>query len=233
MENQKSKKWMAILGLAILVLLGWFAKIKFIDQPTLITVIGEGKVNTQPEMVKFTVNLSNTADSALVALTENNRLKSDTISMIKNAGVNEKDIVVSYVRIIPSATTLNINYYQAINAIDVALSDLSKFDNLVSGLYSIGIRSVSNIVFTTQNSETLEKEAIGRAITNAQLRAKEMAKSVGKKVGRMVSIQATETGEAGALSGLTPSQKEIEGPSLASPSQIEIVRQALVVFELR
>ena len=232
MDSEKYKKIVKVLGVVVVLLAIWVIQVKFFNNPTLITITGEGKVSAQPEMVKFTVGLINSSDSAINAMNDNNRIKIDAINVIKNiGGVWEKDIVVSYPRVIPPTAGVS-NAYQAVNTIDVTLNDIKKFDDLVNVLYSSGVRSISNIVFMTQNSEILEKDAVAQAIENAKVRVKELAKSTGKRVGRMVTIQTTEVGAAGALTGKTQSQEGSQS-IMASPSQIEIVRQASIVFELK
>jgi len=232
MDSEKYKKIVKILGVVVVLLALWLVKVKFFNNSTLITITGEGKVSAQPEIVKFTIGLINSSDSAINALNDNNRIKNDAINVIKSiGGVWEKDIVVSYPRVIPPTAGVS-NTYQAVNTIDVTLNDIKKFDDLVNVLYSSGIRSISNIVFTTQNSEILEKEVVAQAIENAKARVKEVAKSTGKRVGRMVTIQTTEVGVAGALTGKTQSQEGSQS-TMTSPSQIEIVRQASIVFELK
>lgn len=237
MQNGKLKTIGFVLMVLVLLIAGWWAKVNFINRPTLITVIGEGRVKVVPEIVKFTVGVTNNADTATLAVADNNRVVRDVISLVKTAGVVDEDIIVSYVRVIPPTAALGQTSYQAVNAIDVTLKDLSKFDNLISSLYAVGAQSVSNIVFTTQNSEELEKEAVAEAIKDAKARVKEIAKASRKRVGRMVSIQTVEIGEAGALSGQASQEAGFgvrgEGQISASPSQIEIVRQASIVFELR
>jgi len=231
MDSERYQKIVRILAVVVIILAVWLIKVKVFSNSTLITITGEGKVSAQPEIVKFTVGLINSSDSAINALNENNRLKNDTINVIKNiGGVWEKDIVVSYPRVIPPTAGVS-NVYQAVNTIDITLNDIKKFDDLVNVLYTSGVRSISNIVFTTQNSEILEKEVVAQAIENAKARVKEVAKSTGKRVGRMVTIQTTEVGAAGALTGKTQSQES--GQFMTSPSQIEIVRQASIVFELK
>jgi len=231
MDSEKYKKIVKVLAVIVILLAIWLIKVNFFNNPTLITVTGEGKVLAQPEMVTFTIGLTNSSDSALNAINDNNRIKNDLINVIKTeGGVWEKDIVVSYPRVIPPTAGVS-NAYQAVNTIGVTLNDINRFDNLVNKLYSSGIYSLSNIVFMTQNSENLEKEVIDLAVKNGQARAKELARSMRKRVGRMVTIQTTEVGAAGALVGKTQSQEG--GQFMASPSQIEIVRQASIVFELK
>ena len=223
------KKFLLAGILVVLLFLGyWF----FLRRPALITVAGEGRVKVKPTIVKFSVTVSNISSSATLAIADNNRLMRNLIAAAKANGVQEKDISSAYVRVVsPSALTGNTNY-QAINAANMALKDLSRFDNLVTTLYNIGAQSVSNIVFTVEDSRSLEKKAVARAIKDAQSRAKEIAQASGKFLGRMRSVTTVETGGAGALSGQV-AQPTRPGVISSSPSQIEIVRQASLVFELR
>ncbi len=230
--HTKSKRTILILGLVVLLLFGWYVKTEYIDRPTLVTVTGEGRVEALPEMVKFTVSVINYSSSPNIAVADNNRIMGDLISIVQQTGVEDSDIIVSYVRVVPPSASLGLANFQAVNTADVTLRDVSKFDNLVSTLYSVGASSVSNIVFTTKDSSELEKRAIGEAINDAKAKAGTTAKASRKRLGRMISIQTTELGEAGALSG-EPAKEGFGGQVSASPSQIEIVRQAIIVFELR
>jgi len=211
----------------VLALLAWIVKTNFIDKPTLVTVVGEGRVMVEPKLVKFTMAVMNTAQTPTQALVDNNNRMASLVSLLKQVGVDQKDMVLSYVRVIPVTET----NYQAVNSADITLRDLSLFDELVLKLYNQGAQSISNIVFTVDNSRDLEKQAVAKAVTDAQARAQEMAKASNKELGRVVSMATSETGEAGALSGQAANNQG--GTSASSPSQIEIVRQASLVMELR
>lgn len=216
-----------------MILAGWFVKSRYIDRPTLITVMGEGKVKVRPEMVRLTVGVTNIGGTATLAIADNNRLTKEMVSQAKARGVDEHDIRTAYVRVIPPSTTLGRNDYQAVNAIDVTLKDISQLDDLVKSLYAAGARIITNIVFTIENSRDLEKEAVAKAIEDARVRVLEIAKDSRKRLSRTVSIRTAEVGEAGALAGEIASEVTFEGLVSTSPSQIEIVRQATIVFELR
>ena len=227
MENNKKTK---ILIFLVVILAGLFVYFNFLNKPTLITIVGVGRATAKPQQVKFSVAVINSSVSSTQAITENIRIVNDLISVLKQNGVAENDITSSYVRLVPSGTTQLT--YQAVNSIDAVLKDLSKFDGLVIQLYGSGAISVSNIVFTTADSQTMEKEAVALAIKEAKLRGKELAKATGKSLGRMVSVATGEVGEAGAVSG-SGSTQDVSGAFQASPSQIQITRQASIVFELR
>lgn len=231
MQNTKLKVIaslvLAFIGLLIILQLeGVFKK------PTLVTVYGEGTVKIVPTTVKFTIGLSNQADTAIKALDDNKRLAKQIIAILKSSGVENDDIVVSYARVLSPGITLGQTNYRAVNSINVTLKDLPKFDSLVVNLYRSGATSISDILFTTPSSGEIEKQAVKKAIKRAEIRAKEIARVAGKRVTRMVSLNTTEIGEAGALNG-APSRAAHNGSLITSPSQIEIRRGASIVFELR
>lgn len=232
MLNTKLNSLVLILGAVILVFTGWFVKRRYIDRPTLITVVGEGRVKIDPSMVRFSVSISNQEENANKALADNRRVTKDLISIAKGAGVSESELIVSYPRVMPPSVALGQINYQAINAIDMTLKNLSVFDSLVNQLYNTGASSISNIVFTTENSKDLEKQAVTKAVEETESRAREIARSLHKGVGRIVSVSTVEIGEAGALTGEL-SQSKFTGETRNFPSQIEIIRQVSMVFELR
>lgn len=229
MTNSKLKiiSFIAALGVGLGLILAAFG---VFNKPTLLTVSSEGAVKAAPTMVKFTVGVVNRGDNAVAALTENDRLTKGMMSLLKSAGVEENAMVMAYARVVPPSLTQPS--FQAVNAIDVTLNDLARFDNLVINLYASGAASVSNILFTTADSSDLEKQAVAQAVQAVQVRAREIAKVSGKRLGRIVAVQTTEIGEAGALAGEAPIAT-LNQPNSSSPSQIEIRRGATLVFEMR
>ena len=224
----KKPVWLKVAVLVIVFLGYWF----FLRSPALITVVGEGRVKVVPTIVKFSVTVSNISSSATLGIADNNRLMRNLVSTAQSNGVLDGDISSSYVRVIPPSQLTGVTAYQAVNAASITLKDVSQFDNLVVALYSTGAQSISNIVFTVEDSRDLEKEAVATAIKDAKSRAREIARASGKFLGKMRSVATIEVGEAGALSGEV-SQTAVGGVLSSSPSQIEIVRQASLVFELR
>ncbi len=215
--------------LFVIILIYSIVKV-YVDKPTLITVTGTGKVNVAPTQVTMTVTFANEDKTAQEALANNTRLAKTLMETAKQNGVSEKDMIVAYARVVPPGS--GIVTYQAVNTLDLTLRNLNNLDKLVSSLYGAGTVSVSNIVFTTENSQVWEKQAVEKAVADAQSRASEMAQKMGKRVGRIVSLATQEAGGAGALSGQASTATTLGGVVLSSPSMIEISRQASIVFEL-
>ncbi|MFH0864289.1 MAG: SIMPL domain-containing protein [Candidatus Gottesmanbacteria bacterium] len=231
MEEKKSHLTMLLI-IVIIALGGLLIKSLYFDKLTLITVTGTGTVNIAPTKVQMTVTFANSDKSATNALAANGQLAKNLMNVAKANSVADKDIVISYSRVVGSST--GEGAFQAVNTLDLTLNSLANFDKLVSSLYAGGAYSVSNIIFTTENSKDLEKQAVNLAIDDAKVRANEVAKKLGKRVVRVNSIATQEVGEAGALSGTASSGSQFGGGELStSPTKIDIIRQASIVFELR
>lgn len=222
---EKTKKLILVL---IILVAGFLAYDLLLAKPALITVVGDGKVLVEPSMVKYTVSILNSAPSANLALSENKKLVEDVVNTLSKNGVSGDNLQIAYPRVIPPTTSLD---YQAVNTVSVTQKDINAFEATINTLYDQGVWSITDIVFTTDNSQNLEKQAIDKALADAKKRAKELAKSSGKRLGRIVSISTQEVGEAGALGG--SSQKTNTGLLNAIPSQIEVFRSASIIYELK
>lgn len=229
MNSESTKKIILSLILILGCFLLYFIYTNYIVKPTIITVSAEGSVKIQPTLVSYTVSVINTATDPVQALKVNKNLVAKAVDLLQKSGMPSENINLAYPQVISPAVIGSS--YQAVNVISVAKSPIDRFEATVTDLYGLGVWSVENIVFTTEKSEDLEKQAIVLAISNVQKRAKELAKTTGKSLGRMVSVTTQEAGSAGALGGLS-AQKDAD-MSKSLPAQIEIIRQASAIYELR
>ncbi|MBU0619079.1 SIMPL domain-containing protein [Patescibacteria group bacterium] len=212
--------------MAVILIVAAYLGFQAVAKPALVTVTGEGRVSVEPEVARFTVVLTKSAPTAAEVMGQGNILTRNAVDLAKAYGAAEEDVQATYLRIVPPTAGVT-NDYQAVTGIEVTVKDLNNLDELITRMFEIGANSIGNILFTTENSQELEKEAIDLAIKNAKARAKEIAKSSGKRLGRLRSVTTAEAGEAGALT-----QKGSQGPTEAQ-GEIEIIRQASLVYELK
>lgn len=230
---------LAILILTIVILVGatFYLKTTLFDsQPTLLTVVGEGKVKASPELAQFTITYLATSSLPTDALEEEKNFRQRIITLLTGLyEVGRADLQVSYPRVLTTNTTGKLTY-QAGNTIDVKFKKLSSLDAAISKLYQVGNTNISvdNIVFTTSNPRDLEDQAISEAFKDGMIRAEKMARASGKRLGKLVSVAGqqtqavgTVTTEAGKIGGFA----DTTNPAL--PGQIEITRNITLVYDLR
>ncbi len=222
-----SVKVLLVLFLLSLVLVVWGFKTNYVDRPAIITSSGVGKINAAPNLVKLTVNFSNTASDSASALSGNAAIAQTLTKVLTGAGVDKTAILVSNASLTPIKSGTNTFSYRASNDVNVSLTDVNKYPTVIKALFDNNFQNIGSVEFTSKNAADLEKQAINLAVKDAQAKAANIAAAAGKRVGKMVSIATDQTGSAGVSLG-TASDRNV-----SVPSKIEIVRNASIVYTLR
>ena len=124
MESTNNRRYLFLIaGLILLSLLGLGIKRVFFSKPTLVTVVGEGKVTAEPTEAKFVVLLTARGNSAAEAINEEKRIFSETMSVLRRYGIKQGDTKSSYLRVDP----LTVGGYQASQGISVTLTQVNRF----------------------------------------------------------------------------------------------------------
>ena len=78
--------------------------------------------------------------------------------------------------------------YQASQSISITLKDLSKYDEITTGLNDAGVNSIQGVEFKSSKMETYEREARKKAMENAKQKAADYVSVLGQKVGKALLI---------------------------------------------
>ena len=70
----------------------------------------------------------------------------------------------------------------------VFLKDLSKYDEITTGLNDAGVNSIQGVEFKSSKMETYEREARKKAMENAKQKAADYVSVLGQKVGKALLI---------------------------------------------
>jgi len=164
------------------------------DYPNLITVVGTGQVSKTPDKIVVTlgVSLRNTYVNKLRQ--EVDTRSSNIIAYLKKQGIAVVDIQTSYVSIQPfypydpSNYDPKPQYYTASKTLTFILRKISKYDQVIEGVFDAGANSIDNIQFQVDDVEAKRQEARKLAANNAKEIAKVLAKELGVSVGKVFSI---------------------------------------------
>lgn len=168
---------------------------------SVISVYGKGEVFAVPDIANFTFG----ADETAKTVAEAQKLVTDKINkgteILKDAGVEEKDIKTVGYNIYPHyeytqtiCTQFNcppgkqiIDGYQVTQTIQVKVRDTSKAGTILGKLGAAQLNNVSGLNFTIDDEDKLLAEAKEKAIADAQEQAKKLAKDLGVRLGKVVS----------------------------------------------
>ena len=163
------------------------------QEATVVSVTGDGIVYLEADMVKFSINVNETADTTAEAQQKTNKKMAQILDLLKKHGTEENDI---------STTALNFNteYYwdngkqtkigeSVSQTVYVTLKNINEFSALADDIGS----QVSGISFYNVNFDSTQKVVAGKsarelAYQNALEKAEQYAKQAGLTVSRPISI---------------------------------------------
>ncbi len=202
-----------------------------IIQPSLLTVAGQGKIKSIPEIAQFTITYAVTGKTISDTTNAEKEQQQKIITLLNGIyGVDLSNIKVSYPKIVSNSLG-GVTFYQTANTLNVEFKKLQNLDEAISKLYDTGKDvAIGNIVFSTTNARDLEDKVLTLAVDDAKIRAQNMAKAAERKLGKLISITGEQMQSIGTVT--YDANKDIS-KNATTPGQIELVRNVTIVYELK
>ncbi|MFH1671798.1 MAG: SIMPL domain-containing protein [Candidatus Portnoybacteria bacterium] len=165
-----------------------------------ITVSATGEVYTKPDLAKTTFSVVTEAKTVSEALDQNTQKMNAIISFMKGQGVEEKDLKTTSFNIYPryewrEKTLIYpqgervLTGYEVSQSLDVKIRELAKTGDIIQGGVSAGANQVGSLQFTVENEDEFKSEARGKAIQEAEEKAKTLASQLKVKIVGISSFQ--------------------------------------------
>jgi len=157
--------------------------------PREITVLGVAEVVVPPDFVTVRASVVTLNKDVEKAQAENDKKVKAVLSFVRKLGVAPKDIRTEYTSLRPKERRERnkppvFEGYEASNSITVVLRDMSKYDELLSGVLKLGVNRISGITFRSTQEIKKRREARLLAIQAAREKAEYLASALGQTVGR-------------------------------------------------
>lgn len=204
---------------------------------SLVHVTGVGKIKAVPDGAIIKVRVESQGNEALAVKTENDRAMGVVITFLRTQEIDDKDVQTQYIN-------LNKNYdynkkihtYIAYQTLTIKLSDITKYEHVMSGLLNAGINRIDGVQFTASTLQELKAKARVDAIHNAKEKAASYAQALGQSIGKAVYIRESESDnpqppmyKSRMLS--TPMNNGDGGETIA-PGELTYISRVSVSFEL-
>ena len=203
-------------------------------EPT-VGVTGEGKVIVVPDEVTISLGVQTQGKDAAAVKSENDKAVDKVLDFLLKKNIPQNQVQTEYV-------SLNKNYdyntkvynYNASQTISVKLKDLSKYDEIMSGLVASGINSINGVNFGSSKMDTYEAEARKKAVANAKMKAQEYAGVLGQKIGKAVQIaeQGTNTPQPQPMYKMAISESMDSSQRTLAPGEMTISSKIQITFQL-
>lgn len=185
-----------VLVLVLFVGVKTVSEIKDISKPSLdvptIAISGEGKVFIKPDIGTVTLSVVEEALTVGVAQQSAAQIINRTIAVIKDLGVEEKDIKTTNFSIRPiyqyPKGAREFVAYQVSQSIEVKIRDLDKVGQVLERASSAGVKEIGSISFTVDDPKAIQDEARAKAIMDAKVKAQKLAVELGVELGEIVSF---------------------------------------------
>lgn len=179
------------------------------DRPS-ISITGEGKVFAKPDIAQIQLATSVDRTSVAEAQERATELINRVIGVLRERGVEEKDIKTTSYSINPrydySDGRQILRGYNVTQNLEIKVRDLTKVGEILAAAAGAGANQIGGLSFTTEDPQKLQTEARDKAIEDAKRKADELASKVGVRLGKVVGFF-----ESGGFPGPIPYFSEAVG----------------------
>lgn len=165
------------------------------EQPRTISVSGQGKVSSPPDMASIQTGVETQAATANDALLANNAAMEKILEVLKKHHVASKDVQTTsfnispvYKRDVRNRSLTEIVGYRVQNQVRVKVRNLPDLGKVLDALVQAGSNRVSGISFGVDDPTGLLNQARSKAMADAKSRAGIYAQAAGVKAGRIRTI---------------------------------------------
>src|SRR3989344_5416938 len=261
--DQKKKLMMTLV--AVGVVLALFLAVKTLEEikgygligkdipaQTTISVSGKGEITVIPDIA--TVSFSVITEGTVVSDAQESATKkmNAAIVAVRGFGVEEKDIKTTGYNISPRYEYSKIGVpctewgcppgkqiltgYQVSQNVSVKIRKIADAGKILSKLGETGVSDISGLTFSIDKEDVAKNDARGKAIDDAQAKAKVLAKQLGVSLVRIVSF--SESGNypiyyaKGAALGMGGSDASAPVPEIPA-GENTITSNVIITYEIR
>ena len=249
-QSIKSLAWLLIAVAALLYSVEYARSIDKAYPTRTFSVDGEGKIDTTPDVAKFSVSVVTEGGKNVGEVQTKNTEKMNAVTTyLDEGGVAKKDMRTDEYTLspryeYPNCTGLSvcpspsISGYTLTQTLRVTVRDTGKIGELLTGVVANGGNNVSQVVFTVDDEEAAKADARKEAIEKAQAKAERMAKDAGFDMGRLVSVYESPQGIGYGGEGDALNMKSAVGMGGAAaptiqPGTSETKVNVTVTYEIR
>lgn len=167
--------------------------------PRTITVTGQGKAASPPDMATINSGVATTAATAKEALAANNVAMEKLMEVLKSRGIESKDIQTSGFGVYPEYARRNpgqrgsnnearITGYRVNNNVTVRVRNLPRLGEILDALVDSGSNRISGVSFSISEPRAIQNKARMDAVDDARGRAELYAQATGARVGKVIAI---------------------------------------------
>jgi uncharacterized protein YggE len=205
------------------------------QQETGLSVIGEGRVITSPDLARVVLGVERFDASLARALADASSAMENVIDRLVQLGVSRDDIKTIRFSVSPvydgRGESPALRGYRVSNSVSATIRGLDRVGVVIDESVAVGATRVEGIAFDTSRLPQLKDEAREQAMANARAKADQLAGLGGVTLGRPILIEESDpTGappvrQTAAPTTAAPEATPIEGGQLEIRTVVKVVWQ--------
>lgn len=201
-----------------------------------VTVTGEGRVSTTPDMATVNLGVQRDARDAGAAMAAASEAAGAVLATLESAGIEARDIQTTRIGLDPryARQTDNspprITGYIASNDVSVRVRDLDILGTVLDAVVSEGANSFRGLSFGVDDSTELAHAARRAAVQDAAARAETLAEAAGITLGPIQSM--SEGGGAVMPQPLMRGAMLAEAAVPVAQGEIDVTARVTIVFAI-
>jgi len=244
------KKEHFILGLVGMLVLGAVMSLAFYfpnrpNNEDRFSVTGSGTVYAKADIANLTIGLKTEVKKTAAKVTkENSEKMNEIIAVVKELGVEEKDIKTTNYQLNPVYTWIEkegqrLLGYEVSQNVTLKIRDLDKISEIISQTTEKGANQVGGISFTIDDEYDLKNEARKLAIEKAKEKAIAIAAESGMELGKIKGVMESSYqpySYSNAYKEMSL-QSMVEADAVVAPSieagQNEVKVEVTLIYEVK
>jgi uncharacterized protein YggE len=199
--------------------------------PDTVTTLGHGLVTVAPDEATVTAGVHAQAASASAALAANAKLMNAAVAALKAAGGRE--LQTRQVSLYPQTDPQGqVNGYVADNSVS-AKTAIAGAGALIDAAVGAGANTVSGPALDVSDSDALYRDALGKAVADARLKAEALAKAGGFGVGPVSSVTEQEGGGPPQVFVAAQATGKADSTTPIEPGTQDVTADVSVTFRIR
>lgn len=191
--------------------------------PRTISVTGTAEIKVAPDGVKLTLAVDSHNRDLSVAKGDNDGRVKQLLALARKAGIEAKNIQTSALTMGPQYSDERIPKlldYEVSQVVVITLTDLSKYEGLMTEALTAGVNRVDGISFFISEESKYREQARLEAVQAARDKAVAMASTLGQTVGKPWDIseednELNQLATVNTTAFITRMQMPYEGPTVA------------------
>jgi uncharacterized protein YggE len=158
-----------------------------------ISVASRGEVRVNPDRATIQISVQTKSTTAAAAATQNASKQKAVIDALKGLGLKDSDISTSNYSVNPEQRYEPnkepvIVGYTVTNTLSVEVTSLKLVGPVIDASLAKGANMINSLQFSSSNTDTARRSAIGLAIAHARDDAEAAAKAAGGTLGQLLEV---------------------------------------------